>query len=703
MSPSPERITVPVVKHHEFTNKPTASTKDTAHGAIEALSEDHRLDPQGHGRLLQPINGAMDKADQRPEGGTFGGGVGLYLGLIVGAAIVLRILLASLGPAAQPELAMLDSVEYQLALGEAIIDGQGFALPAEHPAAPAAAVATLDFDKLAPGDLTEAHHALETLRGLRGETTAPLAGQPIPETKVLPGMPAVLGAYALTGLPLSWLVLLQCVLGGVMVIPAYAAARNLTNLPFASLVVALLVALHPGLITASLTLDGTVWAALLVVLGAASISWLYSDRPWLPTLGGLGIGGAALIQPWAWLAAPALVWWRLTKQRDLAGVGIAVFVLLGATVAPAAWVYRNQHIGAGTVLSSESRIDRAFGVPAHIAAHDPEGEFRNDRPAAIAAGWDAFVQRLDPQSQEGKPQLLNPFGTGRPTAPPPTFEATADTLTALRGHTLDAWVQDPAGFARYALHRTSQLMLAPSTDALLPHLGVPYERAGYLTNLIGRGAPYESADPITRWTTEVWIGLNALLFGAAGLGVLFVALRRQWGLLGLLLLVAGGLLLLTPTQAGEASRIPLLFVQGVAIAAIVIPPAPRRVKPKKKAKVGDFTAAAPDGGFTIGLRPETVAALGTSGSHRAKGLMENLHTLGFGKAKANDEAEGEGEGKPETAPHPYDALVAADEGLDDEDHENLMPKAPALAGIVEVNDGDDADDDEDEVYLGRPF
>ncbi|MEM7576946.1 MAG: hypothetical protein AAF328_05660 [Planctomycetota bacterium] len=696
---------MPVVKNHEFTNhpNPAASTRATAHGEIEATSAEQALDPRGHGRLLQPMTGAMDKADQPglsslPDGHAVVGGVGLYLGLIVGAAIVLRVLLASLGPAAQPELAMVDAVEHQRALGEAVIDGQGFGLPAEHPAAPAAAVATLDFDKLAPGDLAEAHHALDTLRRLRGEASAPpqAAGQPIPETKVLPGMPAVLGVYALMGLPMSWLIFAQCVLGGLLVFPAYAAARNLTQLPGASLVVALVVALHPGLITASLTLDGTLWAALLVVLGAAGITWLYSDRPWLPTLGGLGIGGAALIQPWAWIVAPALIWWRLSKQRDFAGVGLAALVLLAATAVPAAWIARNHQLGAGLVLSTESRIDRAFGVPAHIAALDPDGAFRNDRPAAIAAGWDAFVQRLDPQSNEAKPQLLNPFGTGRPTAPPPTFAATADTLAALRGHTLDAWTDQPAGLARYLLRHTGHVMLAPSTDTLLPHLGVPYERAGFLTNLIGRGAPYESSDAVARWTTEAWIGINALLLAASLLGLLFVAVRRQWGLLGLLVISSGGLLGMTPTDAGEASRMSLLFVQGVAIAAVVIPPAPRRVKPRKtKTKVGDFSAAAPDGGFTIGLRPETVAALGSAGTHRAKGLMENLQSLGYGKANAADPDDA----KPETAPHPYDAL-ARDDDDSDQDPLNHQDATPAIAGVAHF-DGEEQDDEP--PYLGRPI
>ncbi|MEM8782309.1 MAG: hypothetical protein AAGE65_05565 [Planctomycetota bacterium] len=678
---------MPVVKHHEFTNKPTAAA--TPGSDIEPVSPDHTLDPRGHGRLLQPMAGALDKANAASDGPAPGGGVGLYLCLLVGAAVVLRLLLASLGPAAQPELALVDSVEHHLALGEAIIDGQGFALPPEHPAAPAAAVATLDFDKLAPGDLTEAHHALETLRRLRGETAASPAGEPIPETRVLPGMPAVLGVYALLGLSLSWLVLFQCLVGGLLVYPAYVAARNLTQLPTASLAAAVVVALHPGLITASLTLDGTLWVAVLVVLGAAAISWLFSDRPWLPALGALGIGAAALIQPWAWLAAPALAWWRLSKQRDLAGAGLAALVLIVASAAPAAWMFRNHHVGAGVVLSTDARIDRAFGVPAHIAALNPRGEFRNDRPAGIADGWDRFVQRLEEGSSETRPQLVNPFGPGRAAAPPPTPEQATDTLAALRAHTLAGWLDAPAGFARYALRHAGQVMLAPSTDALLPHLGVPYERAGYLTNLIGRGAPYGSTDPITRWTTEAWIGLNAALLAAAGLGLLFVAVRRQWGLLGLLAIAAGGLLLLTPTDAGESARLPMLVLQGVAIAAIVIPPAPRRVRPRKpKAKVGDFTAAAPEGGFTIGLRPETIAALGKSGTHRAKGLMENLEAIGYGK--------------PETAPHPYDALAAADDEDDEDDGDTLKPLKPAIAGVTSFDDEEEEDDDEP-AFVGRPI
>ncbi len=659
---------MPVVKHHEFTNKP--KSPGGASPEFEPTSAQHKLDPRGHGRLLQTMNGAMD----RPPELAAGNGLGLYVGLLVGAAIVLRVLLASLGPSAQPELALTETVEHHLALGESLIEGRGFALPAEHPAAPTTSLATLDAEKLAPRDLAQAHHAFETVRRLRGEVAVPPAGAAVPETRELPGVPALLGAYAFLGLPISGLILVQCLVGGLLVAPAYFAARHLTQLPVASLAAAVVVALHPGLITASLTLDGTVWAVALVVLGAASIAWLYSDRPWTPALGALGIGVATLIQPWAWLAAPALAWWRLSKQRDLAGVGLAALVLLVATAVPAAWVLRNHHVGAGPVLSSQARIDRAFGVPAQIAVLQPDGAFRNDPPAAIAEHWDAFIHRLEhPDTAE---ILGNPYGPAVAVKP----ASTVDTLAALRSHTWSAWFDEPVGLARYGLRHASQLFLAPSTEALLPHLGVPYERAGLLTNLIGRGGPYQSKDPITRWTTEAWIGLNALLLGAAILGLLLTIVRRQWGLVGLIGIAGVGLLLLTPTDAGESSRLPFMLLQGVAIAAIAIPSAPRRVR-KPRAKVGDFTAAAPEGGFTIGLRPETVAALGKAGSHRAKGLMENLETLGYGKR--------------DIAPHPYDALQQDQP----DDTPNTLAAKPALAGFPHIDD----EDDDEPVFRGRPI
>ncbi len=547
---------MPVVKNFDF-DKHTAPPPKAPAAPIERVT------------MMEGRDSAFDRPEPIDEG--VHAGVGLYVWLFIIAGVVLRLMLAALGPATDPTLIVTDRVAYQQALAETMVDHHTFGRPLIE-----ADVVTPTFDT--PHTLDEAALRVEQLRRVRGETAGVYTEGIKPESAAMPGIPALLAAFTLTGLPLNVLVLVQCVIGGLLAWPAFIAVGGIVKARAPAALAAALVALHPAMVTASLTLDGTLWVATAVILALLAITPLINDSALRAAGGGFALGLASLIQPWTLFAAPVIVMWRVLFKRNASSFALAGFFLAASAAPPAAWMYRNAGFDAGWVLTTDARVDRAFGVPAAMKVHDPGSDLRNDRPAAIASLWDEFTTQAKEAGKQG--------------------ETTTQTL---RSFALSQAFGEPVQAARYLSVRARTLLLDHSAESLLPAMGLTYESSGYLAGLIGEATNTAEPDPVARWITEAWIGLNLVVLAAAVMGVVVCAVRRNVAVVLLVLGVGAAWLVFAPSWIGEEARLPIFVIQAVAITALWMPAPPKKVKAPKH-KVGDFDFAVPEAGFVIGPR-----------------------------------------------------------------------------------------------------
>ncbi len=548
---------MPVVKNFDFNAAPPPQAPDASSVVIERVTTmdnrrnafDHHGD-QGH----EPLHG----------------GVGLYVWLFVIAGVLARLMLAALGPGTDPTLVMTPDVTHHLALADTLIDHHAFGLP------------LTDADVVTPTlnpafTLEQAGHNFEQLRRIQGETGGVFPQGIKPQASTLPGVPAILAALTLAGIPLNALILAQCVIGGLLAWPAFIAVGGAIKRRAPAMLAAALLALHPAMITAALTPDGTLWVTVALVLGLLTLTQTFTSSALRAAAGGMLVGLAALIQPWVFFAAPAFALFRILQKRSAASWGMAAAFVLVAAMPPAAWMYRNHMIGVGIVMTTDARIDRALGIPANLATQDADGPHHRDRPAAIAALWDAFAQQAEQEKE--------------------TATTTATLARFARSH----WFTQPAATLRYAAARAKTLAFDHSAETLLPSMGLTYQPAGTLAGLIGEATTPDTPDPVARWITEVWIALNLALAAAAVVGLVVSIVRRNFAIVALVLGVSVMWLVFTPSTLGEAARLPLIIVQAVAITAMWMPAAPKRIKAPKQ-KAGDFAAIVPDAGFTIGPR-----------------------------------------------------------------------------------------------------
>ena len=215
----------------------------------------------------------------------------LYIALIFGIALVLRILVVMMGPVFGIEQAYTPQTEQQLVLAQNLVDEQTFGLSAQ-PAHTAPA-------------------AIDALRAERGDL--PTVGETglHPEFYEAPGYPAVLTVFVATGLPLTWLLVIQCVLGALAVPLVFKVGMGILGRKLPSVLAGVLVALHPALLVSSATLAADAIVVCLVLAGLWGIS--HAQRRDLFSAAG---GGLALGVRRAVLADPHLV---RARGRGLGG------------------------------------------------------------------------------------------------------------------------------------------------------------------------------------------------------------------------------------------------------------------------------------------------------------------------------------------------------------------------------------------------
>lgn len=463
----------------------------------------------------------------------------LYVGLIFGIALVLRVLVVLMGPMFDIEHAATDQTAQQMLLAENLATERAFGLESQ------------------PEYTLTAE--LEAMRAERGELTTIEGTALHPEIYQSPGYPAVLWVMNVTGLPLIWLLVMQCVLGALCVPVVYRVGLGVIGRKMPSALAAVIVALHPALILTPATLAADTIVVLLVLLGLFGVAHAEQRNFRSAIGGGLALGGAALFTPMlAWLS-PLLATWMVLTERRLKTVGLAVVLMVGTALPVGAWMKRNADLGAGAHITVEPMMDRLFGTVA--AANNP------------LAG---------PYNFESNRETLEAFKT---YAGQPKY-AESDTLTVLDLYSREQLAENLMGTVGQAIQATApKFALDHSLDSAYARLGIEYTPAGYGAQLLGEDVASATNDDLaTEWVINAWVALNAAMVAGMALGATLMLWRRRWAGLVLLIMVMGFYLVLATAGPSETLRLPLIGLQGLMITAMFAP-GPLRVKKPKKAKV----------------------------------------------------------------------------------------------------------------------
>ncbi|MEM9418864.1 MAG: phospholipid carrier-dependent glycosyltransferase [Planctomycetota bacterium] len=463
----------------------------------------------------------------------------LYIALIFGIALVLRILVVLMGPMFGIENAYTEHTPHETVLAENLASDQAFGLEAQPEYTLAAEI--------------------DALRAERGELTT-LEGTTLrPEFYEAPGYPAMLWAMKLTGLPMIWLLVFQCVLGALCVPLVYRIGLGLIGRKMPSAIAAAIVALHPALIFAPSTLAADTVVVLLVLLGMFGVAHA-EERGFRGAIGGgLAIGGAALFSPMlAWLS-PILATWMIITERRLKTFALAVLLLIGTALPVGAWVNRNIDQGMGPYVTAQPMMDRLFGTVG--AAEKPiAGPYNLESNQKLMEAFKAYAALPD--------------------------NAETDTFVLLDRFSLEQVTGDLVGNLTGAIQSTApKFALDHSLDTAYARLGLEYTPRGYGAQLLGEDvASSGSQDVATEWITNGWVAFNAATVALMAVGAVLMLWRRRWAGLLLMLMVIGFYLILATANPSETLRLPLIGLQALMITAILAP-GPLKVKKPKKAKV----------------------------------------------------------------------------------------------------------------------
>jgi hypothetical protein len=262
------------------------------------------------------------------------GAIAVWLVLLVILALSIRLLVVVLGPATAMERALTPETLSHLAAAQAPADSGGREL------AVAPAVAAAEHLGLT--------HTTEDRNILLG-----------------PVYPWLLGASESAHLPRHGVMIGQCLLSAVVVLLVFAIARALLGRADAAVVAAVIVAVHPGLITGSLALSPGVWALTAVLGGLATILHWRGARA--AVAGGALLGTGALIVPATLWVAPVAAVWLPMYRRTWKSLAVAAVLLIAAAAPPSLWMMRNAEAGVGARLSSEPEAALALDLAPRVS------------------------------------------------------------------------------------------------------------------------------------------------------------------------------------------------------------------------------------------------------------------------------------------------------------------------------------------------
>jgi len=401
--------------------------------------------------------------------------------------------------------------------------------------------------------------SVRDLRSEAGELEPAFNSGLQPEVFRTPGYPVFLAAFQWLGLPAHGVLIGQCVLGALCVLLTYQLTFSLLQSSTAGLVAAAIMALHPGAIAmANIMLPDMLWLAM--ILGGL---WLIISSMQQPTasmaIGGLLLGAAALVQPYAVVLLIALAVWVGLRQRTWRSIAPAMVMLIMASVGPGLWMARNHLVGFDAHLSSEPIVDRYFHTIADMRIADADGDMQKDWPATA----DMLLSELAGERGENESVL-----------------AAMDRLTQTD------ITNRPMLYAQTLKRDTIHFFTDHSLAMLYQQLGISYASPDVQERILTSGLSLSewtgTSDDVTLLTALAWTTLNALLFVAAIVGLIVLFIRRQWLSAILLVALTGYLLIDLHGEAYERLHVIALGFQAAMIGAIAIPrPHPRRVKVKK--------------------------------------------------------------------------------------------------------------------------
>lgn len=449
----------------------------------------------------------------------------VYLWILFGLALVLRLLVVFAGPWSDENLAYGPDTPAQLTLAENLSEAQSFGLAAQ------------------PAGSLEAN--VDALRQQRGELRTFDNNTLHPEFYRTPGYPALL-ALAQRGLPgLPWWLLVQCVLGALCVPLTYRVGRGLLNRKMPALIGAAVVALHPAMIIAPAALTGDVATTLLVLVGLWAVVHVDGRSLRHSFAGGFTLGLAALFSPLMFWLSPLAAAWLIVTERRLRTLGLAAALMLGAALPVGAWMYRNQQQGLGPRLSAQPIVDRYFGSA------------------------NASVQPTSAASvQDNQSHLLGQLKTN-------AGKAAANGLTVFEQMDAsgnDRLAADRAGQWRAMRAGAVQLALGHSVDEAFGRLDLDYAPGGFAAVRLGEVSAKQAVDdPAIPYIINTWVGVNATLLAGMAVGAGLMLWRQRWAGLMLALTVIGLFVYASADGANETMRLPLIGLQGLLLGAIWAP------------------------------------------------------------------------------------------------------------------------------------
>ncbi len=207
----------------------------------------------------------------------------LYIAMIFGVALILRLLVFAMGPLSDPTLAYTPETPQQIVLADHLVQEQTFGLTEQ-----------------SEGSLPA---KIDALRAEREELNPVAETGLLPEFYSAPGYPAVLAVFRATGLSLNWLLLLQCVIGALCVPLVYQLGLGLLGRKMPAALASIVVALHPALLISPASLAADTVVVALVLLGLAAVAHTRDRDVRRAFGGGLALGVAALCAP-SWRGWP---------------------------------------------------------------------------------------------------------------------------------------------------------------------------------------------------------------------------------------------------------------------------------------------------------------------------------------------------------------------------------------------------------------
>lgn len=496
--------------------------------------------------------------------------VRMWLGLLVGIAVALRVLVLVLGPMGDVDRAFAaDSAAY-LTLAHNLAEHGVFGTAGE------------------AGDPLRA--AVEAVRSTRGETEPVGPSGLKPEVLLTPGYPAFLALFQLAALPLTVVLAVQCLLGAAAVALTYVLAQQVLGRRRPAVFAAGLIALHPTAVAASNLL---VCESLLVVLLLAAL-WGATHKGESLTLacllGGLALGAAMLVRPLPLVLIPALALWPvLTARQPKAAIAGAVF-LMAATGPVAAWSYRNTTLDLPAVLSPKGDLDRALLVAPMVATVDEDGV--GARPDVTLASATAALEAL-PLA----PAAPAKAGVGRPAASAPAETGEATLFAAATARVREARTASPMDWLAVMRVEAVRSMADHGLDRVWAELGFAYAPVGLAEKLVrgdGSGLGDVDADPVGVGLSTAWILFNAVLMIGTAAGMVALVVRRRWGAAVLLALLIATFASADVWVGDEQLRSMLVMLQAVAVVGFAAAPGPeRKAKRRKKPQEDVFDLGDP--------------------------------------------------------------------------------------------------------------